>query len=696
MEKSEPLVGIAEFGAILRRRWITIAATTTLVSLLGLAFVMAVKPIYSASTSIFVDPRNRASFQIEGTGTGAGFDPNLVDSQSLIIESETVLRRVIDAERLNDDPEFTRGAGDPRINVVRNLKKAIKVKRPDRTYIVEIEVRTEDAEKSARLANAIARAYLSDGRDSKTETATRESNWLDTHIRELQSRLKGAEEEVEKYKIANRILGVDGKLIGEQRLVELNRSIVEAQRKTTEAKAVLEQVEQIRKSGKIPEATADALKSLAIDRLRGQMTDVLRLEANSRSTLGPRHPASIEIREQLAETRRQLNEEINRVAEGAKNAYAVARANESALEKQIEAMKSDTSSTNQTLVRLRELERAVDAQKAVYQKFLSDKEQIARLSVDTPAGRVIAPASVPQTKAFPNKILIMLLSFVGGLLMGVALALALETLAGVRRRPADIAVAGQPPTIQPEHETQKSWQPHPAPHAPTQEIADALAILPGMQTSDNIRWITRNAASKAASPGIALDLVQRKPGDPYALAIMQLQERLGSMIGTEAPVTLLVCGLQSGVGSTTLASNLAWAFAQSGRAVALVDGNPGHVSLSSAARTGDTISVRLLGRELEAQALAGAGATGPFLISYRSPRKGVAARRRKAAPDCAIIVIDGPVIGSKAFSAFSLDKTIDGVIVALPPKLDPADPAMADYLRRQFGEALIGTVARAA
>ena len=599
------------------------------------------------------------------------------------------------------DSEFTKGVGDPKINVMRNLKRAIKVKRPERTYIVEIEVRTQDAEKSARLANSIARAYLSDGRDSKTETAQREAAWLDTHLRELQARLKTAEEDVEKYKVANRILSADGKLVGEQRLSELNRSIVEAQRRTTEAKAVLEQVEQIRKSGKIPEATGDALRSLAIDRLRSQMTDVLRLEANARSTLGPRHPAAIEIKEQLAETRRQLNEELNRVAEGAKNAYAVARANEAALERQIEGLKTDTSSTNQTLVRLRELERAVDAQKAVYQKFLSDKEQIARLSVDTPAGRVIALASVPQTKAFPNKILILLLSFAGGFLMGVALALARETLAGARLGLAGFSSPAAADLGHPGAEIAAPLEAAPptemvAPKAPIPVTALALATLPGPQVSENIRWITRNSTGRKNSPGIALDQVRRRPGDPYALAIAQLQERLTGMIGARAPITLFVCGLQSGAGSTTLASNLAWAFARAGKTVALIDGNPGRQSLSTAVSSEADIGIKLLGRTLGAQMIAGAGKTGPFLVPYRAPARAGKPAQQGHAPVCAVILIDGPAVGSKAFAAFALDKTIDGVIVALPPKLDPADPAIADYLRRQFGDALIGTVARAA
>jgi hypothetical protein len=105
----------------------------------------------------------------------------------------------------------------------------------------------------------------------------------------------------------------------------------------------------------------------------------------------------------------------------------VARGNVVGLERQLEKLKTDATNTNSTLVRLRELERAVDAQKAVYEKFLRDKEQIARLTVDTPAGRVIAPAVAPQRRTWPNRPLILALSLFGGLFLGVALALLFET-----------------------------------------------------------------------------------------------------------------------------------------------------------------------------------------------------------------------------------------------------------------------------
>jgi len=666
-------VGIAELGAILRRRWITIAATTALFTSLGLVYALTTKSLYVASTVIFVDPRARASFQIEGSGTGGGYDPNLVDSQSIVIESEAVLRRVIEKEKLADDPEFSRGPGDKQSNALRNLQAALKVKRPDKTYVVEIQVRSEYPAKAARLADQVASAYLSDGRATKAETAQREQSWLDTHLANLQARLKEAEARVEAYKAENRLVGTEGKLVGEQQLSELNRLLVDAQRKSAEAKAMFDQVEELRRSGRTPDVTVEALKSPVIDRLRGQMSEILRLEANARTTLGPRHPAALEIREQIVETRRQIGEELTRIAEGARAAYNVAQKNVVTLEKRLEELKTDSTSTNKTLLRLRELERAVDAQKAVYEKFLRDKEQIARLTVDTPAGRVITPAVVPQAKAFPNRPVILALAFAMGLMVGIGLALTIETLTrarqgrGTRRR---IGLG------------------HEAGISPTEE-APQLAMLPRPEGVGNLRWLGRGRNGALAG----IDTFERQPDSAYAQEVRSLARAILDRVEDRETATLMISGTRANIGSPVLAANLARALGAEGGDVLLVDGY-GSLLSSRLAQGASPATLDVAGRRRVVLTCPGRNGTFHFL-----PFGGVTqtpSRRLPHAGTCALVLIDGPAMEGAKLNLSHFSTRIDGVIALLPPGMDPADAALSASLGRKFGESLLGIVSQAA
>lgn len=668
-EAGEIPVGVAEFGAILRRRWKIIAATTLALTGLGLAYIIVARPQYTASTMIFVDPRNRASFQIEGTGLGGSFDPNLVDSQIVLIESDTVLRRVINGEKLNQDPDFNRGSGDAEFNTLRNLKEAVKVKRPDRTYVVEVQVRARSGEKAARIANAIAKAYVNDGRDSKNETAQREETWLDTHLKELQGRLKEAEARVEAYKVENRILGVEGKFISEQQITELNKGIVEAQRKMAEAKAALDQVDETRKTGRLPDTTFDALKSGVIERLRAQLAEILRLDANARTTLGPRHPALNEIREQITETRRQINEELTRIADGARSTYQVARANVAGLERQLDTLKKDQTNTNRTLLRLRELERAVDAQKAVYEKFLRDKEQIARLSVDTPAGRVIAPALAPQRPSAPNKPLILAVALVAGLLAGVGLALVAETLSQGRRRPPTGPGFLPPPANDP------------APHSPL------LAQLPHPHDPGKAGWMKpfgRHRQAQAIAPA----------GSAYAREMGALADQILMRIARQPVTTLMVSGLAAHETNPLLAANLAVALAERGENVLLIDGHgrPDGLARSLPLETVPAI-VALQGQPRLAYPIAGLGGLPVHVLPFAA----AAPRRQPGGPlhEPTIMIIDGPGAGSPELAGIDLARRVDGVIAVLPSG-QPADAAAAAACNRAFGPALLGLVGQAA
>jgi polysaccharide biosynthesis transport protein len=705
-------VGLAEFVSILRRRIRTILVVMSLTIGLGIAYLLTTTPLFTAATAVFVDPRQRASFQIEGQGSGAGFDANLVDSQVRLIESDPVLNRVIEAEKLLDDPEFNRGGDDPARATMKNLKEAVKVKRPEKTYIVEIEVRSQEPQKSARIANSIANAYLKDTKDARQDTAQRESVWLETHLRDLQTRLIDAENRVEAFKAQNKIVGSEGKLVNELQLTELNRGLIDARRKSSEAKATLDQVVEMRSQGRLSDTTSEALRSPVIDRLRGQLTEILRLDANARSTLGPRHPASQEIREQLAETRRQITDELGRIEKSAESTYRVARINEIALEKQLDGLKNLSTTTNQTLVRMRELEREVEAQKAVFQKFLSDKEQIARLTVESSAGRIIVPAFPPQRKSHPKTILVLGLAGIGGSLLGVILALIGETLqrgkAAYGQAPMRAVRQADPsdqnsPSLGREYRAVSNLgaDGFAAKVAQSRPPELVIAQLPALPQRGKLRWINKaeDGAQDAQSYSESQlhDLVQHQPDSAFARAITQLAQDLTPLLHHKMLPSLVLSSMKARADSSIITSNLAAAFAARGLNVLIVDAHPQQSSLARVfAKHNERVSVALKGAIVEAIEVPFHAQNrmrgGVFLLPFGARAEG--SRHGAVEPD--LILIDGPEIRSLTMKDPDLRAQVDGVLIVLPAELSPHHPDLQADARREFGPLLMGLVAQAA
>src|SRR5262249_35270736 len=149
-----------------------------------------------------------------------------------------------------------------------------------------------------------------------------------------------------------------GKLMNEQQLSEVNSQLILARAATAEAKARLDRIRQVM-SQDIPDASvADALKSQVIVKLREQFLELAGRAAMWSKKYGPEHLAAITLRNQMAEIRRNIADEMEKIAETYKSDYEIALTREQSIEKSLDNTVAQTRITNQAQVHLRELESA--------------------------------------------------------------------------------------------------------------------------------------------------------------------------------------------------------------------------------------------------------------------------------------------------------------------------------------------------
>jgi succinoglycan biosynthesis transport protein ExoP len=419
-----------DFQRILSAIWrgkAIILATTTISLLAAALFVSFVPHRYTATTQILIDPTDLRAVATDLAPASQANDATvlLVESQVRVLTSDNVLRRVIKAEALDHDPEFSGqqswlgGAnGDGSLSALNALKRAIQVKRAERTYIVDVSVTAREPVKAARTANAIAQAYLAEQTDVRSDAARQISQSLSARLNELKERVRQAEDRVEAYKAQNNILGAGGQLVNEQQLSELNNQLGMARARTAAAKARLDQVEHVHVSQEDVGSFPEAVQSQTIAALRTQYAEIMRREAEQMTSLGARHPAVIEIQAQAERLRHLIENEVHRIALSARSDYESARANEATLAGNLEKLKGNAITTNGAMVSLRELERDVVASRAVYESFLvRARETGEQERLDTKNIRVISRADPPARRSFPPS---NTLIAVGALLIGVA------------------------------------------------------------------------------------------------------------------------------------------------------------------------------------------------------------------------------------------------------------------------------------
>ena len=449
---------------LVRRSKKTIFWTTAASLLLMAVFILAVPHRYTATTQILIDPTDLRAVGSELNPTNQMSDIAVlqVESQVRVLTSDSVLRRVIKTEALDRDAEFAgrpsllRGLigavglgsaapADSTLTALTALRRSLVVKRAERTYVVDVSVTSLYPEKAERIANAIAQAYLAEQTDVRSDAARQISQTLSARLNELKDRVREAEERVEAFKARNNILGASGQLLNEQQLSELNNQLGATRARAAQAKARLEEVERLQRTEGDVGAVPEAVQSPTITALRGQYAEIVRREAEQMTSLGARHPAVIEIQAQADRLRRMIEEEVNRTALSARSEYESAHANEDMLARSLETLKHNAFVTNEAMVTLRELERDVQASRAVYEAFLvRARETGEQERLDTKNIRVISRADLPLHRSFPPSNLILA---VAALALGIGAGIAItilrprseETAARTRAQPGQPA-----------------------------------------------------------------------------------------------------------------------------------------------------------------------------------------------------------------------------------------------------------------
>lgn len=412
-------------ATIMRGRWIILATMLVFVVLavIGLSLVSS---RYTATSRILVDPRQQRIVQNEVVQQGLGGDMALVDSQIEVIRSESVLSRVVKEADLASDPEFVseaEGGRRPEEIALEKLARATTVARPTNTYILEITVTTKEAAKSARLANAIAAAYVAD-QTSSTADATRDvSSALHGQLKDLQQQLRESEEKVETFKREHNISQPEGRLLGERSLTDLSNRQSQAQARLNEARTrlnVMQEAMNSRGSADLAASTPDS----TINALRIRVADARQRLAELQQILGPRHPRIVSAKEEVGQAERAIRVENERLIQAAQSDYEAARA---ALDKVSADLKQATTAsftTNEDLIKLRQLEREAQSIKVVYESYLvRAKETAQQESISARTARVIADAAVPDAPSFPPRVPLTAAAAVLGLFTGIILAI---------------------------------------------------------------------------------------------------------------------------------------------------------------------------------------------------------------------------------------------------------------------------------
>lgn len=450
---------LGEVKRFLARRWIVILGTALGAVILALVACVSMTPIYTATSQVLLDPSKQRVFGQETVAPDLALDSAVVDSQIPIILSTRTLSYVVSHEHLADDPEFALAARpgllarlvalfapprianveppsldgiDPKLApVISRLFEHVDVGRIAKSNVLSISVTSRDSRKAARLANAMAQAYVADQVDVHARSIQQAATFFEDRLGSLRDQVRLSERAVADFRKKNGLATTsDEKVtVSEQQLTDLNEKLATASSDTAEKLAKYQQAQHFKSGAGDLDTLSEVVRSPVINQLRAQQADVTRREADLAVTYGSAYPALAQIRAQRQGLNAAVAAEMKRLVSTLKNDYEVAKAREESLRKTMAAIGNLSGGDNDVGVKLRELERTNLANKALFENFLNRAKLTQEQSTfAAPDARLISPALEPAAPSSPKTKLILPVAGIAGLLLGLGLAAGLDLL----------------------------------------------------------------------------------------------------------------------------------------------------------------------------------------------------------------------------------------------------------------------------
>jgi succinoglycan biosynthesis transport protein ExoP len=566
---------------VVQRQWPTIAACLIVSLGVALAYFVAAPSRYTATAKVMIDTRKDQFLRHDDSANEPMIDSGVVDSQVEILKSDKIALDVVRHFKLMSDPTFmeagvlsfraivnliggvlSKNAGQSPASIEAELEQTaveifsdnIVVKRQLQSYVIEVDYTALTPDLAMQIANAISDLYIIGELDAAYQSTRHGTEWLDDRLKELRDQANAADHAVQAFKTTNEMVDTSRGLMSEDELSEMNGQLITARAATSEAKARLERILQIKSDS--PDATvadatvADAMQNNVITRLRAQYLDLSAKEADWSSRYGARHIAVVNLRNQMAELKRSIFSELQRIAETYKSDYEIAKARESSLERSLQARVSQAGETSRAQVQLRDLESSAQSYRNLYDTFLQKFESATQQkSFPITNARVIAPAVLPHKRSSPKLLLLLGGGAVFGLAIGGGAAVIREHSNNKFRTPDDVEelsglkYLGVLPAISPVKKNQR---------LPEQTCKPRDFDC----TQPHLAWYAGHA-----------------PFSRFTETLRNVKVTIDTVAISRKITTIGIVSSLPNEGKTTFISNVALLFAQNGHRTLLIDGD---------------------------------------------------------------------------------------------------------------------------
>lgn len=439
---------MALVATLWRGRPILLAAMVCTTLIGGFYAYRIATPVYTASATVMMDTRQKSVVDLPSVLGDVSGSVSEVNSEVQVLQSRYLLGAVVDALNLVDDPEFNGSLNQPsatailktrvkgllglnpppsaalseeerarrtRDSVVSALRGSINVRAIPQSLVFDLSVVTESAAKSARIADRWAELYLSTQVDTKLAATDQASTWLEGRVSELQAKLEDAEQKAKDFSLST-------SLVSPENLALLERQLKDTRDRISSLKMTLQETQAkiaLMEAATTPAARTEAAADPQLSGLLGRVGDPAIAQAFDARFTTLLAGLKVNATQTLSQLRTLQAAETNQ-------------------QNQIEAQSAD-------LINLQQLQREADANRMLYQHFLTSlNETAAQEGLQQADSRILSSAVVPSGPSAPRNSLILAMSMMLGFVIGAAIVILREMRADTFRTSRELeTITGQ-------------------------------------------------------------------------------------------------------------------------------------------------------------------------------------------------------------------------------------------------------------
>jgi len=544
---------------ISRRRWLIVSfLMLTLISTLILT--LASPKIYKASSSLEVSPQDQKVTKFEEVVATEVRVQEFYQTQVDLLQNNELARRVIETLELAENPVVIKtleGSGNPGLmariktwlktvistdeerersteisaeavkeqRLLKFIEDNLEVSPKRNSMLIDISFTSPDRELSKNVVNAFVEEFVRWNMEKKLDASQLARDFLMKQIDRAKISLEKAEEDLNRFGKQAGIVSLDAKLNSIYRqLEELNSALAEAETDVIGKEAVYKQasLEGLSHLPQVMDNKVIAALKAEYARLQSEYEDLA-------VTFHDEYPAVKALKTKMNSIGNRIKIEEQRVFLAIENEYRAALEKVKTMRLRLDMQKKMAIDLNERATQFKIMAREVDTNKGIYQSLLERTKEIeSMVGVSSSNIHIVNKAMLPIKPFKPKVKLNLLLAIVVGLMGGVGIAFFLEYYTDTITNPDEI--------------------------------------------SDRFRIPILGVAPLSKTDGYPVEQTFIKdPRSPLSEAIRSTKMSIQLAGTADQAKSFLLTSIKPSEGKTTLASNLALAFAGAGEKVILID-----------------------------------------------------------------------------------------------------------------------------